>query len=133
MCHLGSEDMEITQRHLKSYENACESLGKQLAYRPPESHLTVIYIVNPETYMSSSLDMCQCFQKLQEAYKNERRQKNSPYRFILQLVPIAHILKKSAFGGYRAQGMKDIAFSVYAKCPKILHTKVYYTKKKEEH
>lgn len=72
-------------------------------------------MINPGPHMSSYLDMCRCFYKLKEAYK-QVSDKNDQNRIVLQLVPIDHILRSSAFGGYKMLGMKDIAFSVYAKC-----------------
>lgn len=80
-------------------------------------------MINPGPHMSSYLDMCRCFYKLKEAYK-QVSDKNDQNRIVLQLVPIDHILRSSAFGGYKMLGMKDIAFSVYAKCFSIVSRKV---------
>lgn len=75
-------------------------------------------MVNPGPHMSSYLDMCRCFYKLKEAYHEVSQKKlaEERSRIVLQLVPIDHILRPSAFGGYTVLGMKDIAFSVYSKC-----------------
>lgn len=75
-------------------------------------------MVNPGPHMSSYLDMCRCFYKLKEAYSRVTHKNftDQQPRISLQLVPIDHILRPSAFGGYTMLGMKDIAFSVYSKC-----------------
>lgn len=82
------------------------------------NYYTVIYIVNPGPHMSSYLDMCRCFYKLKEAYHriSHKNFTEEQPRIALQLMPIDHILRSSAFGGYTMLGMKDIAFSVYSKC-----------------
>lgn len=83
-----------------------------------QNYYTVIYIVNPGPHMSSYLDMCRCFYKLKEAYHRiaHKNFSDEQPRIALQLMPIDHILRPSAFGGYTMLGMKDIAFSVYTKC-----------------
>lgn len=124
---LESNETSVKLR-LKSYEETCENLGRGLAnYDSDHQHqnlvYTVIYIINPGPHMSSYLDMCRCFYKLKEAYI-QVSDRNDQNRIVLQLVPIDHILRSSAFGGYTLLGMKDIAFSVYTKCFEVVSRKV---------
>ncbi|GAA5797454.1 hypothetical protein HPULCUR_002838 [Helicostylum pulchrum] len=112
---------------LKSYEETCEELGRNLAtYDGDHPHqnltYTVIYMVNPGPHMSSYLDMCRCFYKLKSAYV-QVSERNDQSRIQLQLIPIDHILRSSAFSGYTLLGMKDIAFSVYTKCFEVVSRK----------
>lgn len=110
---------------LKNYEDTCENLGRYLANKNDTTMIYhVIYMINPGPHTSSYLDMCRCFYKLKEAYM-QISGKNDDSKIVLQLVPIDHILRPSAFGGYQMLGLKDIAFSVYAKCPSIVSNKVY--------
>jgi hypothetical protein len=119
-----SEEKEPSVRQrLKSYEETCVELGRLLANNDDRSRHTVIYIVNPGPHMSSYLDMCRCFYKLKEACENASHQEQKA-RLVLQLIPIDHILRTSAFGGYTLMGMKDTAFSVYSKCFSIITRKV---------
>lgn len=83
----------------------------------------VIYMINPGPHMSSYLDMCRCFYKLKEAYI-QVSEKYDYSKIVLQLVPIDHVLRPASFGGYKMMGMKDIAFSVYTKCPSIVSSKI---------
>ncbi|KAL9540166.1 hypothetical protein MBANPS3_009833 [Mucor bainieri] len=122
---MDNNEGSVRQR-LKSYEETCEAVGRYLAMDEEQQqqqhytqhYYTVIYIVNPGPHMSSYLDMCRCFYKLKEAYARvtHKHFADQPPRIALQLVPIDHILRPSAFGGYTMLGMKDIAFSVYSKC-----------------
>ncbi|KAL7327403.1 mediator of RNA polymerase II transcription subunit 13, variant 2 [Mucor circinelloides] len=118
-------ESSVRQR-LKNYEETCEALGRYLAIDEEQqkhqyhtqNYYTVIYIVNPGPHMSSYLDMCRCFYKLKEAYHRiaHKNFSDEQPRIALQLMPIDHILRPSAFGGYTMLGLKDIAFSVYTKC-----------------
>ncbi|KAF1806655.1 mediator complex subunit 13 C-terminal-domain-containing protein [Mucor lusitanicus] len=122
---LDNNDSSVRQR-LKSYEETCETVGRHLAMdeeQQKQQHFaqscyTVVYIVNPGPHMSSYLDMCRCFHKLKEAYARIAHKNfiDQQPRIALQLMPIDHLLRPSAFGGYTMLGMKDIAFSVYSKC-----------------
>jgi hypothetical protein len=78
-------------------------------------------MINPGPYLSSNLDMCHCFYKLKEMYQSvlQTHPLNDNNAFVLQLLPMEHLLRPSAFGGYLAQGLKEIAFSVYCKCPTL--------------
>lgn len=99
-----------------------------------ESHhhavYNVIYIINPGPHISSYLDLCRCFYKLQEAY--EQTPHNNHAQLVLQLVPIEHVLRSSTFGGYLMWGMKDVAFSVYSKCFTYVTKKVHVSLKNDQ-
>lgn len=87
-------------------------------------------MVNPGPHMSSYLDMCRCFYKLKEEYNKisgSSGRGSNRHRLVLQLVPIDHILRPSAFGGYTMLGMKDITFSVYTKCYSVISRKVSHS------
>ncbi|KAI8080555.1 mediator complex subunit 13 C-terminal-domain-containing protein [Thamnidium elegans] len=121
-----SNETSVKSR-LKSYEETCEDLGRNLAIYDgdhPHQNLiyTVIYMVNPGPHMSSYLDMCRCFYKLKSAYVQVSG-RNDQSRIELQMIPIDHILRSSAFSGYTLLGMKDIAFSVYTKCFEVVSRK----------
>ncbi|KAI7891231.1 mediator complex subunit 13 C-terminal-domain-containing protein [Mucor mucedo] len=108
---------------LKNYEDTCENLGRYLANKNDTKLVYhVIYMVNPGLHISSYLDMCRCFYKLKESYM-QISGKNDDSKIVLQLMPIDHVLRPSAFGGYQMLGLKDIAFSIYAKCPSIVSNK----------
>jgi len=84
----------------------------------------VIYMINPFSHSSSLLDLSQCFQSLVVAFNTSAlgttfSDKTRP-RLVMQLIPIEHVLRPTAFGGYTKFGLKEIAFSVYSKCSMVV-------------
>jgi hypothetical protein len=122
------ENETSVKQRLIRYEETCENLGRFLAGEDHSNSqnlfYTVIYMVNPGPHMSSYLDMCRCFYRLKEEYNKISGEGNQSNRIVLQLIPIDHILRSSAFGGYTMMGMKDIVFSVYTKCLSVISRKV---------
>ncbi|KAI8381278.1 mediator complex subunit 13 C-terminal-domain-containing protein [Radiomyces spectabilis] len=109
-------------RQLRSYMAECQNLGSALGETMAENMHIVIYIVNPSSHLSSNLDLSRCFQKLMVAYHAAamglatRVTERTRARLVLQLMPMEHIIRPSAFGGCLKFGLKEIVFSVYCKC-----------------
>lgn len=115
-----------TERQIRSYMAECQNLGSALSAAMAEKMNIVIYIVDPTDRQSSSLDLSRCFHKLMISYHaatvgiSMRAAQENRMRLAMQLVPIEHILRPSAFGGYTKFGLKEIAFSVYSKCHAVV-------------
>ncbi|KAI9319187.1 mediator complex subunit 13 C-terminal-domain-containing protein [Dichotomocladium elegans] len=124
-----SVDETWDERQLRSYSAECQNLGSALGGAMVEKMHIVIYLVNPASHLSSYLDMSQCFHKLMIAYHaasmgiSTRTIQEKRARLVMQLIPIEHILRPSAFGGYTKFGLRDIAFSVYCKCHTVMGRK----------
>jgi hypothetical protein len=52
--------------------------------------------------------------------QSTRNTEKNKARLVLQLMPIEHILRATAFGGCLKFGLKEIAFSVYSKCHSVI-------------
>ncbi|KAI8982452.1 mediator complex subunit 13 C-terminal-domain-containing protein [Mycotypha africana] len=120
----GNETME--SRQLRSYFSECSNFGSALQSTVTEDVHIVIYMINPFLHLSSNLDLSRCFNKLIESYNTPEpgtiTKTKSRCKLVLQLIPIEHILRSTAFGGCLKSGLKKIAFSVYTKCnTSIMH------------
>ncbi|KAG0190946.1 mediator of RNA polymerase II transcription subunit 13 [Apophysomyces sp. BC1034] len=106
-----------SERQMKSYMATCRDLGTKLKSCMTDDVIPVIYIINPGSALSSHLDLSACFQALMTAYLSSvsavDKRKARP---VMQLVPVEHILRPTAFAGYTKFGLKAIAFSLYSKC-----------------
>ncbi|CAG8557336.1 9389_t:CDS:10, partial [Cetraspora pellucida] len=108
---------ELSQQ-IRSYELACEQLGKSLAQsaKQYEDHNLVIYLVNPWNHLSSNFDILMSFSKIKACFK-ESNKKNSHLIFP-QIVPIDHIIRfgKTTSSSFRLKPvLKELAFSVYTR------------------
>ncbi|KAI8096464.1 mediator complex subunit 13 C-terminal-domain-containing protein [Halteromyces radiatus] len=130
------------ERQLKSYMATCEQLGTSLGGVMAENVYIVIYMVNPYPHLSSHLDLSKCYDRLMNAFEQARLQhtntsiisgttatsrlpsEKTRARLVMQLVPIEHIVRCTDFGSYTKNGLKEIAFSVYSKCPTIVNNHV---------
>ncbi|KAI9287343.1 mediator complex subunit 13 C-terminal-domain-containing protein [Umbelopsis sp. AD052] len=111
-------------RRLRSYQHAAQRLGATIGNMGQEGVYYVIYMINPFSHSSSLLDLSQCFQSLVVAFNTSAlgttfSDKTRP-RLVMQLVPVEHVLRPTAFGGYNKFGLKEIAFSVYSKCSMVV-------------
>ncbi|KAI8327060.1 mediator complex subunit 13 C-terminal-domain-containing protein [Choanephora cucurbitarum] len=117
----------IEDRQLRSYMAECQQLGSSLSSMMNENIHIVIYLINPITHLKSHLDLSLCFHKLMDTYQTSIAQHmhkaphKTPARLVLQLMPIEHVLRSTAFGGCLKFGLKEIAFAVYSKCHTIVH------------
>ncbi|CAM0138057.1 mediator of RNA polymerase II transcription subunit 13 [Umbelopsis sp. WA50703] len=118
---LDKLDNESTaDQRMRSYRHAAQRLGATIGNLGLEGVYYVIYMINPFSHSSSYLDLSQCFQNLVVAFNTSNlgttfSDKTRP-RIVMQLIPIEHVLRPVAFGGYTKFGLKEIAFSVYSKC-----------------
>ncbi|KAG2176202.1 hypothetical protein INT43_005436, partial [Umbelopsis isabellina] len=118
------EHESIAEQRMRSYKHAAQRLGATIGNLGLEGVYYVIYMINPFSHSSSLLDLSQCFQNLVVAFNTSNlgttfSDKTRP-RIVMQLIPIEHILRPVAFGGYTKFGLKEIAFSVYSKCHVIV-------------
>jgi hypothetical protein len=128
---LDNED--AAEHRLRSYRHAAQRLGAAIGNLGLEGVYYVIYMINPFSHSSALLDLSQCFQNLVVAFNTSAlgttfSDKTRP-RLVMQLMPIEHVLRPTAFGGYTKFGLKEIAFSVYSKCSMIVeraHQQVDY-------
>jgi hypothetical protein len=117
---------------MRRYRHAAQRLGATIGNLGLEGVYYVIYMINPFSHSSSYLDLSQCFQNLVVAFNTSNlgttfSDKTRP-RIVMQLIPIEHVLRPVAFGGYTKFGLKEIAFSVYSKCHVVVersHQQVY--------
>lgn len=118
----------------------CEQLGTSLGGVMAENVYIVIYMVNPLPHLSSHMDLSKCYNKLMTAFEQARTQHTSTpiiigppgtarfpseknrARLVMQIVPIEHVLRCTDFGKYTKNGLKEIAFSVYSKCPTAVNS-----------
>ncbi|OZJ03918.1 hypothetical protein BZG36_03292, partial [Bifiguratus adelaidae] len=113
-------------RELRSYMAACQKLGATLGPMLTDKFHVVVYMLNPFRHKSAYLDLSHCFAKLLHAYDiasmaaTARLGNKIRQRVVLQFLPVEHVLRSSAFGGYLKFGLEDIAFSVYNKCSRTL-------------
>lgn len=121
---LAGESMEA--RQVRSYIDGCQKLGLLLGAdcRDKDVH-TVIYMVNPFPHGAGYFDLCRCFSVMKTQFRTAMGSMLTPTEqprenLVLQLVPIQHVVNPSTFGGYLLFGLKDIAFTVYAKCKVFL-------------
>jgi hypothetical protein len=121
---LAGESMEA--RQVRSYIDGCQKLGLLLGAdcRDKDVH-TVIYMVNPFPHGAGYFDLCRCFSIMKTQFRTAMGSMLTPMEqprenLVLQLVPIQHVVNPSMFGGYLLFGLKDIAFTVYAKCKVFL-------------
>ncbi|KAF9155618.1 mediator of RNA polymerase II transcription subunit 13 [Linnemannia schmuckeri] len=121
---LAGESMEA--RQVRSYIDGCQKLGLLLGADCKDKDVhTVIYMVNPFTHGAGYFDLCRCFSIMKTQFRTAMGSMLTPIEqprenLVLQLVPIQHVINPSTFGGYLLFGLKDIAFSVYAKCKVFL-------------
>ncbi|GAB5587738.1 mediator of RNA polymerase II transcription subunit 13 [Umbelopsis nana] len=118
------DNEDAAERRLRSYRHAAQRLGAAIGSMGLEGVYYVIYMINPFSHSSSLLDLSQCFQNLVVAFNTSAlgttfSDKTRP-RLVMQLIPMEHILRPTAFGGYTKFGLKEIAFSVYSKCAMIV-------------
>ncbi|ORX47245.1 hypothetical protein DM01DRAFT_1385988 [Hesseltinella vesiculosa] len=121
-------------RQRRSYMKTCEQLGATLGGVMAENVYIVIYMVNPSPHLSSSLQLSRCYDQLVKSFERARQEHiqaslvngtrvpsdKTRARLVLQLLPIEHVVRCSEFGTYTKSGLKEIAFSVYGKCPTIV-------------
>ncbi|KAK3820968.1 MAG: hypothetical protein J3R72DRAFT_28697 [Linnemannia gamsii] len=121
---LAGESMEM--RQVRSYIDGCQRLGTLLGADSKDKDVhTVIYMVNPFPHGAGYFDLCRCFSIMKTQFRSAMSSMLTPLEqprenLVLQLVPIQHVLNPSTFGGYLLFGLKDIAFTVYAKCKVFL-------------
>ncbi|KAF0355141.1 mediator complex subunit 13 C-terminal-domain-containing protein [Gigaspora margarita] len=111
-----TNESELLQQ-IRSYESACERLGKSLAQsaKQYEDHNLVIYLVNPWNHLSSNFDILMSFAKFKTCFK-ENNKKN--LLIFPQIVPIDHIVRfgKTTSSSFRPKPvLKELAFSVYTR------------------
>ncbi|KAF9904199.1 mediator of RNA polymerase II transcription subunit 13 [Linnemannia zychae] len=121
---LAGESMET--RQVRSYIDGCQKLGSLLGAECKDKDIhTVIYMVNPFPHGAGYFDLCRCFSIMKTQFRSTTSSMLMPTEqprenLVLQLVPIQHVVNPSTFGGYLLFGLKDIAFTVYAKCKVFL-------------
>ncbi|KAF9139794.1 mediator of RNA polymerase II transcription subunit 13 [Mortierella sp. GBA39] len=121
---LAGESMEA--RQVRSYIDGCQKLGSLLGADCKDKDVhTVIYMVNPFPHGAGYFDLCRCFSIMKTQFRTAMGSISTPMEqprenLVLQLVPIQHVINPSTFGGYLLFGLKDIAFTVYAKCKVFL-------------
>ncbi|KAF9293057.1 mediator of RNA polymerase II transcription subunit 13 [Linnemannia elongata] len=121
---LAGESMEA--RQVRSYIDGCQKLGSLLGADSKDKDVhTVIYMVNPFPHGAGYFDLCRCFSIMKTQFRTAMGSISTPMEqprenLVLQLVPIQHVINPSTFGGYLLFGLKDIAFTVYAKCKVFL-------------
>ncbi|KAG0274198.1 mediator of RNA polymerase II transcription subunit 13 [Linnemannia exigua] len=121
---LAGESMET--RQVRSYIDGCQRLGALLGADNKDKDVhTVIYMINPFPHGAGYFDLCRCFSIMKTQFRSAMSSMLTPLEqprenLVLQLVPIQHVVNPSTFGGYLLFGLKDIAFTVYAKCKVFL-------------
>ncbi|KAF9089357.1 mediator of RNA polymerase II transcription subunit 13 [Mortierella sp. AD031] len=127
---LAGESMEA--RQVRSYIDGCQRLGSLLGGNSMDKDIhTVIYMVNPFPHGAGYFDLCRCFSIMKTQFRTAAMGsllsplEQQRERLVLQIVPIQHVVNPSTFGGYLLFGLKDIAFTVYAKCKLFLERATY--------
>ncbi|KAJ1981068.1 mediator of RNA polymerase II transcription subunit 13 [Dimargaris xerosporica] len=123
-----------SDQRLRSYMLTCERLGVALRSRypptdtrssvdagaAPSSHL-VIYLVNPTPATPFVFELCNCIRMLQSMWRGNRKHNATDTQLVFQILDPATIT--SAFSvGRRTHDVRNLAFSVYAKCYRPWHT-----------
>ncbi|KAJ1983155.1 mediator of RNA polymerase II transcription subunit 13 [Dimargaris verticillata] len=123
-----------SDQRLRSYMLTCERLGVALRSRypptesrshvdpedAPSSHL-VIYLVNPTPTTPFVFELCNCIRMLQSMWRGNRKHNATDTQLVFQILDPAAIT--SAFSvGRRTHDVRNLAFSVYAKCYRPWHT-----------